>query len=163
MTLMDRPSLSNPISALTEVRPSPTHGLGLFARTLIPRGTIWWRGRRSDLIPVTRSQFEALAASEQSPRTTAFIDAFLEFGYYLKEFDTLFLIPDNSRYLNHSFEPNSAVCPDSGGLCSSTLRDIARGDEIFEDYTTYDKCPWAKLYGEFGRTIGHWVHSDVAP
>ena len=163
MTLMDRPSLSNPISALTEVRLSPTHGLGLFARTLIPRGTIWWHGRLSDLIPVTRSQFEALAASEQSPRTTAFIDAFLEFGYYLKGVDTLFLIPDNSRYINHSFEPNSAVCPDSGGLCSSTLRDIARGDEICEDYTTYDKCPWANLYGEFGRTIGYWGHADVAP
>ena len=163
MTLMDRPSLSNPISALTEVRLSPTHGLGIFARTLIPQGTIWWRVRPSDVIAVNRLQFEALVASEQSPRTTAFIDAFLEFGYYVKGFDTLFLIPDNGRYVNHSFEPNSAVCPDSDGLCSITLRDIAGGEEICEDYTTYDKCPWANLYGEFGHKIGYSVQSDVAP
>src|SRR5919202_1145108 len=70
--------------------------------------TLMDRPSLSNLIPVTRSQFEALAASEQSPRTTAIIDAFLEFGYYLKGVDTLFLIPDNSRYVNHSFEPNSA-------------------------------------------------------
>ncbi len=163
MTLMDRPSLANPISALTEVRVSPTHGFGIFARTLIPRGTIWWRVRLSDLIPMTRVQFEALATSEQSPWTTAFLEAFLVLGYYVKGFDTLFLIPDNGRYINHSFEPNSAVCPDSDGLCSIALRDIAGGDEIFEDYTKYDKCPWANLYGEFGRKIGYWVQSDVAP
>lgn len=155
MTLMDRPSLSNPISALAEVGLSPTHGLGLFARMRIPRGTIWWRVRLSDVIAVNRFQFEALVASEQSPRTKAVIDAFLEFGYYVKGFDTLFLIADNGRYVNHSFEPNSAVCPDSDGLCSITLSDIAAGDEICEDYTTYDKCPWAQLYGEFGRTIGY--------
>ena len=160
---MEEPSLSNPIAALTEVRLSATKGFGIFASTLIPCGTIWWRVRRADVISLTRSQYEALAASEQSPRTKAFIEAFLEFGFYVKQYDRLFLIPDNGRYVNHSFEPNSAVCPDSDGLCSIAIRDIAAGDEICEDYTTYDKCPWANLYGEFGRTIGHWAQAHSAP
>lgn len=163
MTLVGMLSLSNPISDLTEVRLSPNHGFGVFARTLIPRGTVWWRVRLSDVIPLNRLQYEALAASEQSPGTKALIEAFLEYGYYVKGFDTLFFIPDNGRYVNHSFEPNSAVCPDSDGLCSITLRDIAGGDEIVEDYTKYDKCPWANLYGEFGRRIGYWAQSHVAP
>ena len=158
-----QPIFLNPISALTEVRLSPPHGLGIFATTLIPRDTIWWRARRSDVVSINRLQFEAIAASEQSPQIKAFIEAFLEFGFYIKRYDTLFLIPDNGRYVNHSFEPNSAVCPDLDGLCSITLRDIAAGGEICEDYRTYDKCPWANLYGEFGRTIGHWVQSHGAP
>jgi hypothetical protein len=145
---------SNPLSALTEVRSSSTHNLGVFAKIPIPRQTVWWRVRLCDLIHVRRGHLEALGGSARSARADSFVTAILEFGYYIAKFDTLFFIPDDGRYVNHSFEPNSAVCPDSDGLCSYALCDIAAGEEILEDYTRYDNCPWAKLYGEFGRAIG---------
>ena len=153
---MDDPSLSNPVSALTEVRSSPTHGLGLFAKVAIPRHTVWWRPRPGDVIHVQRAHFETLARSAPSLTSDSFVAAILEHGYYVEKYDALVFIPDEGRFVNHSFRPNSAVCPDSDGLCSHALRDIAAGDEILEDYSQFDKCPWAKLYGEFGRTIGCW-------
>lgn len=160
---MRSPSISNPISALTEVRPSPIHGVGLFARTLIPAHTVWWHAQLADLIPLTGLQFEALRASAPSPQRDAVMEAFLYYGYYVKGFDMLFFIPDNSRYLNHSSAPNSAVSPDSEGLRSVTLREIAAGEELVEDYRTYDTCPWANLYGEFGRALGHWTQAATLP
>jgi SET domain-containing protein len=148
---------SNPISLLTEVRPSPINGWGVFAKVPIPRQTVWWRVRPTDVVQIHKVHLEALHASAQSPRTRAFLDAVLENGYYVAGYDTLFYLTDNGRFVNHSFQPNSAVCPNSDGLCSVALRDIAAGEEILEDYTKYDKCPWANLYGEFGRQIGCWT------
>ena len=34
-------SLKNPIEEYAEVKKSKIHGLGLFAKKLIPKGTIW--------------------------------------------------------------------------------------------------------------------------
>jgi uncharacterized protein len=144
---------ANPIDLLTEVRASSTHGLGVFAKVRIPCHTVWWRVRPADVIAITRSQLETLAASAQSPRARVFVEAILECGYYVKKYDSVFFLPDNARYVNHSFQPNSAVCPNSDGLCSVALREIADGEEILEDYTQYDECPWAPMYGEFGRRL----------
>ncbi len=36
---------NNPIKEYVEVRPSKIHGLGLFAKRFIPKGTILWHAR----------------------------------------------------------------------------------------------------------------------
>lgn len=142
----------NPISELTEVRASATHGQGIFAKTLIVSGTIWWSVHPSDLVHISQANFKTLTASVQSPEIKAFLDTILHYSYYVKEYDALLFIPDDGRYVNHSFEPNSKTVTDR--LSSIALCDIQAGEEIFEDYTHYDKCPWAELYGKFGRMIG---------
>ena len=148
--------MNNPIDALTEARPSSTHGLGLFAKVPIPRGTVWWRAPIEDVFTVSQRQFELLTASAQSAGRDAVITALLEHGYYLKRLDAILYICDVARYTNHSFMPNSVVSPDSDGLSSVAITEIAAGQEITENYTSFDRCPWAKLYGEFGRKIGYW-------
>jgi SET domain-containing protein len=40
--------------------------------------------------------------------------------------------PDNSRYVNHSFSPNTGLATD--GITIVALRDMAAGEEITEDY-----------------------------
>ncbi len=152
---MSKKTAPNPVSDLTEVRSSSTHGFGLFAKTAIPRDTIWWSAGPDDLIHVNQVNFQTLCASTLSPEIQAFIKTLLHYSYYVKEFDALLFIPDNGRLVNHSFQPNSKTVPDR--LSSITIRDIAAGEEIFEDYTHYDKCAWAKLYGDFGRQIGCWT------
>ena len=158
--MTDDGPFSNPVFTLVEARPSPVHGFGVFAREAIPCGTAWWRVRLADLIHFRKEPFETLLASAQSPGSREFVEAVQKFGIYSKRYDALFFIVDNGRFVNHSPQPNSASCLGSDGLFSSlTLRDIAAGEEMFEDYATYDKCPWANLYGELGRELGFWLRS----
>lgn len=133
---------------LAEVRASGIHDAGVFARTRIPKGTIWWRIVPTDAIHIPRTAWELLMASHRSPR----IEAILHFSYYDEDEDALVLLADDSRHINHSFSPNSEFLV--GELMAVTTRDIEAGEEIVEDYTRYGKCPWAQLYGEFGRLIG---------
>lgn len=142
-------------------RRSSTHGMGVFATEFLARGTVWWRATLDDVISVSEHQYRLLAGSrcDDDARTKLLADI-LHYAYYLEEVDRLLYICDDARYLNHSFEPNSEGMPcyrDEHGtlvLYSMTLRDVEKGEELFEDYTNYDHCTWAPLYGDFGRMIG---------
>ncbi len=136
-------------SELVEVRQSPLHGLGVFAVTDIPEGTVWWSAELADTITISRGQFETLAASASSPATDAMMSAIQEYSIYLGAFDLMVLIPDNGRYVNHSDEPNSGAAVVGTQLRSVALRDIVAGEEILEDYGTYDHCPWKGIAPEF--------------
>jgi SET domain-containing protein len=129
------------------VKASPVHGLGVFARKFIPQGAIWWSGKREEIIEITRRQYEVLRESRPS-RMLADVH---EHSYYEAASDRLLYICNNGRYINHSSTPNVAMHCDA--LTSIALRDIDRGEELFEDYRTYDVCPWAELWGEFGKQL----------
>jgi SET domain-containing protein len=145
---------------LYSARRSTTHGLGVFATAFLPRGTVWWRATLEDVISVSEHQYRLLTDSRCDDARTRLLADILHYAYYLEEIDRLLYICDDARYLNHSFEPNSEGMPcyrDEHGtlvLYSMTLRDVEEGEELFEDYTNYDHCTWAPLYGDFGRMIG---------
>src|SRR5215467_12320054 len=128
-------------SDLVEVRPSQRHGLGVFAVTDIPEGTVWWSADLSDTITISRGQFETFASSASSPATDALMGGIQEYSIYLAALDLMVFIPDNGRYVNHSDEPNSGAAVVGTELRSVALRDIVAGEEIVEDYATYDHCP----------------------
>ncbi|OLS12370.1 MAG: hypothetical protein RBG13Loki_4019 [Promethearchaeota archaeon CR_4] len=138
---------SNPAFELTEVRPSTINGLGVFARKPIPRGTMWWWARPEDVVLLTQDQYMTLQRSVRTPAVQQFLDVYLLYAYYEAPFNSLVLILDNARHINHSYSPNSGVPLSKEPFRSQTLRDIAAGEEILEDYTKYDSCPWASLYG----------------
>ncbi|TFF89949.1 MAG: hypothetical protein EU548_05525, partial [Promethearchaeota archaeon] len=48
---------NNPIDTYAEVKKSQLHGLGLFAKVLIPKGTIWWHARPQDVLIISKTQF----------------------------------------------------------------------------------------------------------
>jgi len=146
---MKRGRVSGWRSELVEVRESPLHGLGIFAVTDIPEGTVWWSAELADTITISRGQFETLAASASSPATDAMMSAIQEYSIYLAAFDLMVLIPDNGRYVNHSDDPNSGALVAGTELRSVALRDIVAGEEILEDYGTYDHCPWEGIAPEF--------------
>lgn len=135
----------NLITDLTEVRPSTIAGLGLFAKVFIPKGTIWWSGNSSNMLLIHREQYEEFEQSiiDASPLSGSLKKSFLVYCYYEKQSDALVLCLDNARFVNHSFTPNSGPTPDKHPFMAMTLRDIYPGEEIMEDYTSYDFCPWA--------------------
>lgn len=147
---------TNPAWMLTEVRESHIHGLGLFARVAIPKGTVWWHGRREDVLLLARQQYATLARSERSTLIEQTIETILMYSYYAGESDALILCLDNTRFVNHSLAANSGAPPSADPLCSVALRDIAAGEEIVENYLDYPRCPWADLRWEF-------VRADAAP
>ncbi len=139
----------NPIDKFTEVKPSNIHGLGLFAKRLIPKGKIWWHARPQDILIVSKEQFLILDSSQKTKEKKVFLHYLLTYSYYERDTDTLIFCLDNSRFVNHSFNANSGATDDENGFCSVTLSDIQSGEEITEDYSKYDICSWLKKYEEY--------------
>lgn len=139
----------NPIDHYTKVGSSTIHGLGLFAKKLIPRGTVWWHARPEDVLIITKEQFLTLDASKKSIKMNEYIRTLLTYSYYERELDALIFCLDNSRYVNHSINANSGASEDENGFCSVSLKDIQEGEEITEDYTKYTICSWIQKYKNY--------------
>lgn len=123
--------------------------MGVFAATDIAAGTRWWSIGLDETITISRTQFATLVESASSPASDAFMAGLQEYSIYLKAQDLMVLIPDNGRYVNHSEAPNSAAGAEGALLYSVALHDIAHGEEITEDYATYDHCFWPGIAPEF--------------
>jgi hypothetical protein len=92
------------------------HGLGVFAKRDIPKGTVWWRARPGrDVLLINEAQFRTLKGSRHSPISEALLKGITTYSYYSAEDDVLILILDHARDTNHSDEPNSDVLPEPGG------------------------------------------------
>lgn len=139
----------NPVHQLTEVRQSHIAGLGLFAKSRIPKGTIWWKADPNDILMVNREQFKILMNSIQSPLIEEFVRSILIYAYYSAAHDALVLCLDNARFVNHSFTPNSGSDEFGTELVAVAVRDIEEGEEMTENYANYDQCPWADLWENF--------------
>ena len=112
-------------SPKTEVRPSPIHGLGLFARDAIARGEIvavkgghvltasQWRGLEPTLGPAEIQIAEDLVIA---PVRSDHRDG-------------------SMLYTNHSCDPNVAI---QGQIVLVAMRDVAPGEELTIDWATTD-------------------------
>jgi len=139
----------NPIEEYTEVGSSKIHGLGLFAKKIIPKGTIWWHARPQDVLIITKEQFLNLEASHKSLKIKDYIDVLLTYSYYERDLDALIFCLDNSRFVNHSFNANSGASEDENGFCAVALKDIQPGEELTEDYSKYTLCSWLQKYKHY--------------
>lgn len=131
---------------------SSIHGKGLFASEFLPKGTIWWRTNTDEVIFVSKAQYDALRSLGDG--NSVVLADIQTYAYYVQSLDRLVYLCTDARHLNHSHEPNCTPTDDRFG--SVTLRDIEAGEELFEDYSKYDVCPWANLWGELGKNLGSW-------
>jgi SET domain-containing protein len=143
------PNPTNPIDEYAEIKLSDIHGLGLFAKKLIPKGTIWWHARPQDVLIITKDQFLTLESSHKVSQMKDFLHSLLTYSYYERDLDSLIFCLDNSRFVNHSFNANSGASEDENGFCAVALRDIQPGEEITEDYSKYTLCSWLKKYKQY--------------
>lgn len=96
-------------------------GYGIFATEFIPKGTITWVKDELDRV-FTPQELEKL-----NPAT---LEHLLKYTYRNSKGEYLFCW-DLTRYVNHSFEPNSMLT--SMGF-EIAIKDIPRGTEITNDY-----------------------------
>jgi uncharacterized protein len=113
------------LSPKTEVRESPIHGKGLFARQAIPAGEIV-AAKGGHVI--TKAQWTALEPELGSAE--------------IQIADDLFIAPVRPEqrersmlYTNHSCDPNIAI---QGQIIFVAMRDIAAGEELTHDWATTD-------------------------
>lgn len=108
---------------LLEIRNSPVHGCGVFARKPIPKG--------SEIIEYTgqRIAWKDVPDDSDDPRT-----------YFFGILDGSVVIDpqcggNEAQWINHSCAPNcEAVEEEDGRVFIHAIRDIAAGEELFYDY-----------------------------
>lgn len=110
----------------TELRPSPIHGLGVFAAEFIPAGTIVWRFQPDFDFRVSEESVAALP--ELARQKLLHYSAKWGGGYVISA--------DDARFMNHSEQANLKTLdePDS----DVAIRDIQVGEELLEDYREFD-------------------------
>ena len=130
---MNKEALLKELAASTYVmiKPSPLHGIGVFAIRDIPKGTknIFSKGV-GDWIKVSKEEVDALP--QHSKDLIANHCLFDEDHYFIPDYG--FKLVDLVIYLNHSETPN--VISLNEGEEFEAIRDIANGEELLVDYGT---------------------------
>ncbi len=117
---------------------SSVHGIGLFAKEFIAKGTLVWKfDERFELV---------LSKEELAKLSPAAKEQFLNYAYISKKTGRYILCFDDSRFFNHSLSAN-VKCevpenPDSDDdlVCFAT-RDINLDEELTCDYREFDDAP----------------------
>jgi SET domain-containing protein len=118
-------------STYVMIKPSPLHGIGVFAIRDIPKGTqnIFSKGV-GDWIKVSKEEVEALPQHSKDLIENHCL--FDEDHYFIPDYG--FKLVDLVIYLNHSETPNVISLND--GEEFEAIRDIANGEELLVDYGT---------------------------
>jgi len=118
-------------STYVMIKPSPLHGIGVFAIKDIPKGTknIFSKGV-GDWIKVSKE--EVVALPQHSKDLIENHCLFDENFYFIPDYG--FKLVDLVIYLNHSETPNVISLND--GEEFEAIRDIANGEELLVDYGT---------------------------
>ena len=113
------------------LKPSPLHGIGVFAITAIQKGERKiFSDHESEWIEVSKEEVDALPQHARSLVENHCL--FNETHYYIPEYG--FKIFDLAVYLNHSDQPNLISVND--GEFFEAIRDIEAGEELLIDYGT---------------------------
>jgi SET domain-containing protein len=114
---------------LVALKPSPVHGIGVFAIAAIPKGcrTIFSRNA-GNWIPVPITEIEQLPEHSRSLVETYCL--YDEENYFVPDYG--FKLMDLVNYLNHSSLPNIISVND--GEYFESIVDIAAGEELLVNY-----------------------------
>lgn len=130
---MTKQELLNELQQETFValKPSPVHGIGVFAIRDIPKGcrTIFSKSA-GEWIKLSFEEVEQLPAQSRNLIETYCL--YDETHYFVPDYG--FKLMDLVLYLNHSAEPN--IVSINEGEQFEALRDIKEGEELLVDYGT---------------------------
>ncbi|MFZ2500447.1 MAG: SET domain-containing protein [Minisyncoccia bacterium] len=120
------------LTILASAKSSPIHGIGLFADQFIPKGTVTWRFDPAWDIIFPKDEVESML--EHQKRLIEF------FAYFSSTRQAYIYSIDDSRFLNHSTNPNHDILPiqNEVELCNVSNRDIQIGEELTVDYRSFD-------------------------
>ncbi len=118
---------------------SKIQGIGLFADEFIPKGTLVWK-----FVP----GFDFALKNEELNKLPKIAKSWImHFGYYDEEDGGWVICVDDSRFFNHSDNPNCREEKDSKYFQGRTIaiKDIKQGEEITCDYFEFDGNAKLKL------------------
>ena len=117
----------------TRLRPSPIHGVGVFAIKDIPEGTYIFPQDNEELVWISRRMLANLSAEEKR----LYDDFSIIHG-------DLYGCPKSFGELTPSWYLNESSAPNVGADSSYrfyALRDISEGEELTVDYASYSDRP----------------------
>jgi SET domain-containing protein len=111
----------------TFVAPSPIAGVGLFAATDLPAGTVVWEYTEGVDWRISPEEFAAFPEPYRSR---------LRHYVYEEDAGAFVLCGDNAKFMNHDDAPN---CDDPEGEYTVTNRLVRAGEELTCDYRSFDR------------------------
>jgi SET domain-containing protein len=124
---------------MTDLNKSKIHGIGIFAREFLPKGTIVWEFNEAFDITLDNQEIHLLsdAAKEQ----------FFKYAYQSKVTGKYILCSDDSRFFNHDLNANTKceipkTRNSEDALICYAVRDIQPGEELTNNYAEFDKDPY---------------------
>jgi SET domain-containing protein len=110
----------------TKLDRSLISGIGLFANQDILKGDLIWKMTSISVLTISPTRYEELSQIEK--------DFIIDKDYYWLDDDGNYLIPlDDSRFVNHSNNPNIIEQDENSCIAS---RDIKENEELTIDYKT---------------------------
>ena len=125
-----------------ELCDSPIAGRGIFASAPIARGTLVWK-----YVP-GESVLEHDEASLRKRLQGSWDEEIIDLLEHIYVWDGFAIeILDDAKVWNHAADHNTGNHPDEAdgagdGVSSYARRDIAAGEELTDDYATFDELPW---------------------
>jgi len=126
-----QPGMVKRVNAFCEIRQSPIHGRGVFARRKIRKGTriLEYIGEKVDKEESNRRGLALFEVSQDTGGASVYIFDLNE------EWDLDGNKPyNNARLINHSCEPNCEMLNEDNHLWLFALKEIRQGEEIAFDY-----------------------------
>lgn len=110
----------------TKLDKSNISGIGVFSEQIIPKGYVIWQMTSISVLKITLEEYTNLSEIEKQ-----FIQ---EKDYYWIDEDGNYMLPiDDSRFVNHSSNPN--IIETENNYCVAS-RDININEELTIDYKT---------------------------
>jgi hypothetical protein len=121
----------------TKLDKSSIAGIGLFADQDILKGEVVWKMNSLSVLKITPNEYNNLSRTEK--------DFIQEKDYFWADEHGNYMIPiDDSRFINHSCNPNIIDLDDNTCVAS---KDIKREEELTIDYKTLvPKEQWQNYY-----------------
>lgn len=120
----------------TKIDKSTIAGIGLFADQDISKGDIVWKMTSISVLKITQEEYNNLSVIEQN-----FI---VEKDYYWLDKNNYMIPIDDSRFINHSVNPNIIDLDDNTCIASQNIK---QGEELTIDYKTLvPKENWQDYY-----------------
>ena len=116
----------------TKVAKSKIHGLGLFAEEFVSKGALIWRFTPGFDLRFSREEIL------EFPRLLQ--DYLSKYAWKSKKSGLYCFASDNDKYCNHCDDPNalSEYIAGEEEVVTKAVRDIYRGEEITENYSTFE-------------------------
>lgn len=132
----------------TTIGPSKIHGIGLFAAQDIPCGTVVW-----EFTPGFDRRFSEQALARLPKLAMDYLRTYA----YRSRVTGLYILPeDHGKHFNHSDCPNtlSTQLNGSAEVITRAIRDIAVGEELTDDYSSFEDelPPTLELVGDHCNT-----------